>query len=461
MNLIQLKNSVINSLRQPLFMISLFTYLSTSLAFTVVAKTIVFYMSDMNFSLYHIALAGIFISIPQTYKALIVALIDYMPVPVIAKLGRSKSILIYFNISISVIILTISMIKVEHITWTLLLCFIGCAFGVCLDSINSGYFNNVSMDDDRTWMKGGNVGYNLGVFVALQLSAFLSKYYSWAVIYKWAVIFNVFLLPVLIFGPKCSKTRHVFGLIGENNGIDSKIGMVKKLTEPYRRPIMSLYSMHKAYLCLLGVFIAFYRAPDRILGHMLTKIKLDLFGKDMYLILQCVGGIATVVSPLVWSEIAKTHYKRLKIVNTVHTSVIMMLGVTVFLWKRFEYRSCVSVVEMVSISFSVDAGYIGWIAMCMAMILFVVIKFVRIVESSTCFAYHCDLCEKEYFQTQLAIISSVEQVCGKVLGVGVAYLTLFVSQPVLFIIIGATSAPAMLALEILKKRQRLLNKEDR
>ncbi len=418
-------NSALKSIKNPYFGLSFFMYFLSSVSMNIIAKTFNLYMQDAHYNQAYVVYIMNIITLPFAFKAFIIPLIDALNIPILSYLGKYKSLIIYFYTIVIISVFALSQISIVYIRTTTCICLIGFLFGICIDAMVSGYFNNISQED-RTWLKGGLIGYNFGTFLAIQGPLFFATTIHWQIIYKYIALILICTLPVIIMLPKCNPDEQTLDNTSKPN-----------ILLAYKAPFDELYTHYKSHFVWLLITLAFYRAPDRLLGYILTYIKREILGTYMYQIITLISSISIFISPLLFSEMKDTHFDRLIFINQIHTTAIILFGIIVMTW----YKTHINILMYIMI------------------LLFIALKFIRLLESSIWFAYQCDLTtQTKYFQSQLAIFSSAEQGCAKAATFILYPLLNIIGNAYIFFIIGLTSLPAILALNQMKNKQSLLTK---
>lgn len=431
----QYLSNALKSVRNPYFFLGFTLFFLSSISVNIISKTFNLYMQDSHYNKAAVVIVMNLITFPYALKAFIIPLIDAIHIPVISYLGKYKSLILYFYSIVIAAVLALSIISIEHLWITSAISLIGFLFGICIDAMVSGYFNSVS-PNDKTWIKGGLMGYNIGMFLAIQAPLFFSSSMNWQLIYSYIAIGLLCFIPVIILLPKCNTSTNN---TSDNTTVDSNIATDSSTTlSSYIAPFTDLYSHYKSHFVWLLMTLAFYRAPDRLLGYLLVYVKREILGNNMYQIVTLIASISIFISPLLWSEIKNTHFDRLIFINKIYTITILLFGATVAIW--YKTHSLVALYSMI--------------------IVFIILKFIRLLESSSWFAYHCDLTTNtKYFQSQLAIFSSAEQGCAKITTLLLYPLLSYFGNTYIFFIIAFTSFPAILGLNKMKQYQELLTRE--
>lgn len=467
------------SIKNPLFFLGFIMFFLSSVSVNIIAKTFNLYMQNANYNAASIIFVMSIITFPYTYKAFIIPLIDSVHIPVIDFLGKYKSLILYFYIIVIAAVFSLSIISIEHLWLTSVISFVGFLFGICIDAMVSGYFNSIS-PNDRTWIKGGLMGYNVGIFLAIQAPLFFSGMMHWQHVYRYISMILLCFIPIICFLPKCNTSAMEAGNEDANeintNNADTThttqsysaftdkgeqyqssfswlftrlsayfspfyilYGKIhsSRAFKAYAAPFSDLYSHYKSHFAWLLMTLAFYRAPDRLMGYLLTYVKREILGDHLYQIVTLIASISIFISPLLWSEIKNTHFDRLIFINKIHTATIFLFGIAVMLW--YKTHSAILIYVMI--------------------VIFIALKFIRLLESSAWFSYHCDLTTNtKYFQSQLSICTSIEQGCAKIATLLMYPLLNLFGNAYIFFIIAFTSMPAIFALNKMKSYQEILTR---
>lgn len=419
-----------------LLILSISAYAYSAIIQALLSKAIGNYLLDVQTSFFISVLVSIIVSSPTVFKAVIVSTFDFLEIPVLPKLGRSKSLMIYLSVFVGCMMLLISFVDaatthVVQIFGTHLtvytgkfilttLCFIGTMAAVCMDAVNSGYFNSITHKNNRIWINGGSIGYNICTSVALGHIVQSSQYIPWNIIFRYAIYSNLLILPLLIFGPKCNRVKY-----------QTK----HNLLSSYKEPANDLYQRHKKYAWPLLIFIIFFRSPDKILSNILSLVKQEILGKELYgMSNKYLMPLVIVVGSLISTYISDNHYKRLRNINIVHSTGLLSLGLLVYLHQT---------------------GLYTW-TLTALLIIFMLLKFIRIIESGICFSYQCDLASDKFFQSQLTMISAVEFATGKLLAVPIAAIISLMGAPLGIAIATCCTIPAATQFRRLKRDQEIM-----
>jgi MFS transporter, PAT family, beta-lactamase induction signal transducer AmpG len=411
------KPSVWKSFSQPAAWTMFSFGFASGLPFLLVAGTLAYWLKEHGIALKEITWIA---SAGMTYalKFLWAPLLDNMQVPVFAKLGRRRSWLLLAQIGVVIGLVAMAWITPTHlgpfVVFTLLLAFAGATQDIAVDAYR---IEIAPVEDQGALTAVYSLGYRIALIITGMVALLLADHTSWSVVYQ--LMGMLMLIPIVAnlrakepeYVPKVSTTW--------------RQTMRASVIEPFS-DFFSRYGWQTASLLLL--FILLFKIPEQALvGGIMSPFYLDMgFSKTQ------IGTITKLYG--VWIGIAGVFAGGMAIARwgvrgPLFWSVFLtaLCNLTYF-WLIAHPGNLIVLTGVISIE-NFALGFLGTAAV----------------------AFLSSLVNKQHTATQYALLSSMVNLPGKVLGIFAGGIVEATSYGTYFVIATLAVIPAVVLMLVLWK----------
>lgn len=361
------------------FFSAILLYMSSCISLTLATKTIGYWLFDNGFSYSHIAIITSLLHLPYSMRILFVPWLEYMKIPVIKTWGHRKTLLFLTSILNIVCVFWMSFFGMSNLYFLLSVCFLCSILSTCSETITSAFFmHDYHLDMKPHWVQGGQIGYNIGLYMTYTLLLGFSSFIPWETLYFGMIGVLVINVWCIVYLKNCTFERQ----------------FQPNLHKVYVMPMKELYKRHKEYFKPLAIFSLFYRAPDKMLAPILPLFMVSLFGKTTSAFLKTISLFGMFIGSFAWKKFqAKNPIVGLLDISLLHMCNIIFLGVMSYIFLYTDYK----IISLLCIGCS---GFL--------------IKTIRTMESAAIFAYQCSLYDQKHFSAQASIGTLADKAFGDV-----------------------------------------------
>jgi PAT family beta-lactamase induction signal transducer AmpG len=412
------KPSVWKSFSQPASWTMFYFGFASGLPFLLVAGTLAYWLKEQGITLKEItwiASAGM----AYALKFLWAPLLDSMQVPLFAKLGRRRGWLLLTQIGVVIGLLAMAWITPTHLSlfvaFTLLLAFAGATQDIVVDAYR---IEIAPIEDQGALTAVYSLGYRIALIITGMVALLLADHISWSAVYQ--LMAGLMLIPIV--ANLRAKEPEYFRKASATWEQAMRESVIEPFTDFFWR-----YGWQTAGLLLL--FILLFKIPEQALvGGIMSPFYLDmgftktqigtvtkLYGVWIGVAGVFAGGMATarwgVRGPLFWSVLLTA------LCNLTYFGLIAYPG------------NLLVLTGVISIE-NFALGFLGTAAV----------------------AFLSSLVNKQHTATQYALLSSMVNLPGKVLGIFAGGIVEATSYGTYFVIATLAVIPAVILMMVLWKR---------
>lgn len=269
----------------------------SGLPFLLLGVTLGYWFREQGMSLGNIGLVS-WISLLYVFKFIWAPLLDRWPPPVLANLGRRRGWLLLAQLGVAAGLVAMALVgPAGNLVLFLIALTLTTFSGATQDCVVDAYRIEIAPPEDQgALITTYSLGYRIGLVLAGAGALYAADLFDWPTTYL--TLAGLMLLPALMtlyapeppvveapFRAAAAQTAHA----GESN---AAAVMRTALTE-YFRPIVEFFRRNGAMLSLtLLVFVGLYKLPDQIIGVMAGPFYLDLgFTKSQIATVSKVYGV--------------------------------------------------------------------------------------------------------------------------------------------------------------------------
>lgn len=412
------KPSVWKSFSQPAAWTMFYFGFASGLPFLLVAGTLAYWLKEHGIALKEITWIA---SAGMTYalKFLWAPLLDSMQVPLFSTLGRRRGWLLLAQIGVVIGLLAMAWITPTRLSlfvlFTLLLAFAGATQDIAVDAYR---IEIAPVEDQGALTAVYSLGYRIALILTGMVALLLADHMSWSMVYQ--------LMAVLMLIPIVANLRATEPAYVRKVSTTWQQAMRESVSEPFA-DFLRRYGWQTAGLLLL--FILLFKIPEQALvGGIMSPFYLDmgfsktqigtitkLYGVWIGVAGVFVGGMAVarwgVRGPLFWSVLLTA------LCNLTYFALIAHPG------------NLLVLTGVISIE-NFALGFLGTAAV----------------------AFLSSLVNRQHTATQYALLSSMVNLPGKVLGIFAGGIVEATSYGTYFVIATLAVIPAVVLMMVLWKR---------
>jgi len=365
--------------QKSIFFLSFAFYLTSSIGLTLATKTIGYWLYDNHFSYTFIGFITSLLHLPYSLRIIFVPWLEFLQLKQIKNWGYRKSLIFWLNILSILCIFVIGFVGLSNLWIFLMMCFVCSMVNTAMETTSSSYFMSTYSSEMKShWVTGGQIGYNIGLYITYTFIMALSYWIPWNFLYMGCIFFLSLNLFFISYAKNCEFER-----LQQPN--------VQKV---YFTPIKLFFQKHKEYFRPLVIFSLFYRAPDKIIGPLLPLLFVSVFGKLLAAVLKTISLLAMMIGSFGWTYIKKENpVDNLIIISRLHVSNIAVFAALSVLYL---YTNNVYLLLLIGAS-----GFL--------------MKAIRTMESAAIFAYQCSLYDNKHFGAQSSMGNLADKAFGDIL----------------------------------------------
>ncbi len=412
------KPSVWKSFSQPAAWTMFSFGFASGLPFLLVAGTLAYWLKENGIALKEITWIA---SAGMTYalKFLWAPLLDHMQVPMLSKLGRRRGWLLLAQIGVVICLLAMAWITPTHLSlfvvFTLLLAFAGATQDIAVDAYR---IEIAPIEDQGALTAVYSLGYRIALIITGMVALLLADHISWSAVYQ--------LMAVLMLIPVVANLRAKEPEYFREVSTTWRQSMRESVIEPFT-DFFCRYGWQTAGLLLL--FILLFKIPEQALvGGIMSPFYLDMgFTKTQ------IGTITKLYG--VWIGIAGVFaggmaVARWGVRGPLFWSVLLtaLCNLTYF-WLIVHPGNLLVLTGVISME-NFALGFLGTVAV----------------------SFLSSLVNRRHTATQYALLSSMVNLPGKVLGIFAGGIVEATSYGTYFVIATLAVIPAVVLMMVLWKR---------
>ena len=412
------KPSVWKSFSQPAAWTMFYFGFASGLPFLLVAGTLAYWLKEHGIALTDITWIA---SAGMTYalKFLWAPLLDNVQVPVLSTLGRRRSWLLLAQIGVVIGLVAMAWVTPTQLRlfvfFTLLLAFAGATQDIAVDAYR---IEIAPVEDQGALTAVYSLGYRLALIITGMVALLLADHISWSMVYQ---LMAVLMLIPIVANIRAQEPAYVHK--GATTWQQTmRASVVEPFTDFFRR-----YGQQTASLLL--VFFFLFKIPEQALvGGIMSPFYLDMgFSKTQ------IGTITKLYG--VWIGMAGVFAGGMAI---AHWGVRGPL-----FWSVFLTALC-------NLTYFGLIAYPGNILMLTGVIS--IENFALGFLGTAAVAFLSSLVNKQHTATQYALLSSIVNLPGKVLGIFAGSIVEATSYGTYFVIATVAVVPAVVLMLLLWKR---------
>ena len=402
------KPSVWKAFAQPAAGIMFFFGFSSGLPFLLVAGTLAYWLKDHGIELKEITVIA---SAGMTYalKFLWAPLLDHTRLPLLSRLGQRRSWLLLAQAGVVAGLLAMSLFTPAQlglfIAVTLLVAFAGATQDIAVDAYR---IEIAPLADQGALVATYSLGYRIALIVTGALALFMAEQMSWSRVYQ--VMALLMLLPVgatlLAREPEVLRTRPA----------SWSAWLQESVADPFA-DFFRRYGVQTALLTLL--FILLFKIPEQALvGGIMSPFYIDMgFTKTQ------IGAITKIYG--IWMGILGVFLGGMAIARwgvrrPLLASIVLCASCNLLYVWLIGHHGDLAALTLVISAENITLGFLGTCAV----------------------AFLSSLVNRQHTATQYALLSSMVNLPGKVLGVFAGGIVMATSYASYFIIATLAVLPA-------------------
>ncbi len=419
------KVSVWKAFTQPAARTMFFFGFSSGLPFLLVAGTLAYWLKDHGIELKSITLIA---SAGMAYalKFIWAPLLDHVRLPFISKLGRRRSWLLLSQVGVVLGLIGMALVTPSHLGVFVLFALVVAVAGATMDVAVDAYRIEIaSLSSQGALASTYSLGYRIALILAGAAALFLADHISWSAVY--GLMAALMVIPI------------VANLVVSEPAVELKkittwkeamtIGVVDPLVDLFKR-----YGVATAALTLL--FVLILKIPEQALvGGIMSPYYIDMgFTKTQIAAVTKVYGIwiSMVGVFLGGAAVARLGLRRPLIAAIVLCASCNLL----YVWL-IGHKGELSALTIVISAENLMLGFLG----------------------TTIVAFLSALVNRQHSATQYALLSSLVNLPGKVLGVFAGGIVEATSYAAYFVIATSAVLPAVAIFAVLWSKFRTADEE--
>lgn len=270
----------------------------SGLPFLLLGVTLGYWFREQGMSLGNIGLVS-WISLLYVLKFLWAPLLDRWPPPILARLGRRRGWLLLAQLGVAVGLVAMALIGPGGNLVLFLVALTLTTFsGATQDCVVDAYRIEIAPKEDQgALIATYSLGYRIGLVLAGAGALYSADLIDWPATYL--VLAGLMLLPVLttVYAPEppamAGMRSDAAAAQPANTGKHGAVAVMRVALVEYFRPIVEFFSRNGFKLALLLLlFVGLYKLPDQIIGVMAGPFYLDLgFTKSQIATVSKVYGV--------------------------------------------------------------------------------------------------------------------------------------------------------------------------
>jgi len=340
-------------------------------------------------------------------------------VPVLSTLGRRRGWLLFAQIGVVIGLLAMAWITPMHlslfVTFTLLLAFAGATQDIAVDAYR---IEIAPIEDQGALTAVYSLGYRIALIITGMVALLLADYISWSVVYQMMAI--LMLIPI-VANLRAKEPEYV-----REAPATWRQAMRESVIEPFT-DFFYRYGWQTAGLLLL--FILLFKIPEQALvGGIMSPFYLDMgFTKTQIGTITKLYGVWIGVAGVFAGGIAVAHWG---VRGPLFWSVLLTaLCNLTYLWLLAHPGNLLVLTGVISME-NFALGFLGTAAV----------------------AFLSSLVNRQHTATQYALLSSIVNLPGKVLGIFAGGIVEATSYGTYFIIATLAVIPAVVLMLVLWKQ---------
>ncbi|WP_240318526.1 MFS transporter [Lysobacter sp. TY2-98] len=414
------KVSVWSAFAHPAAWTMFFFGFSSGLPFLLVAGTLAFWLKDKGIELKEITMiasAGLL----YTFKFVWAPLLDHWKLPGFARLGRRRGWLLFAQLGVTAALLAMAVLTPDRlqafIFATVLVAFFGATQDIAVDAYR---IEIAPVEAQGALVATYSLGYRIGLVVAGALAAIMSDHIAWTIVY--VVMAAAMLIPIV--ANLMSREPEVTLVKTHGWSHAMEVAVVEPFVDFFRR-----YGVGLALTIL--AFILLFKVPEQAtIGGIMSP-----FYRDMGFSKTEIGSITKLYG--IWIGIVGVF---------LGGAMVARLGA----WKSLGVM--VLVCGMCNLLYLLLPGHKGDLGMLTFVISFENLTLGMLGPPTV--AFLSSLVNREHTATQYALLSSLVNLPGKILGFFAGGIAEATGYGMYFIITVLALAPAMLLYAVLTPKFR-------
>lgn len=418
-------------LTQSMLVVGLLGFFS-GLPLALTAATLTAWLADSGVDR---AAIGLFAAIttPYAFKFLWSPLMDGLRLPMLHRMGRRRSWLLFTQILLAASITAMGTANPAIAPGTVAL--IGLAIAICSASqdivIDAYRVERLSDTEQAAGAAAITFGYRIGLLVSGAGALALADHFNWHIAYfiMGGIMACALLLTLMIKEPAIESDEILAGQLQDLDGVTS---IMKRISAFFRRSVIAPFSdfMQRPYWLAVLIFVVLYKLGDAFMGVMFNPFLLDIgFSKTQIAeIVKLYGLAATLLGTFAGGATVARFgmFKTLIGIGFLHMLTNLMLVVQARLGADTEFLALSIALENFTGGISI-AAFIGYLS---------------------------TLCNRHYTATQYALLSSLAAFGRTVLSTPSGALAETVGWEWFFTIASLMAVPSLILLWWLEKRAR-------
>jgi PAT family beta-lactamase induction signal transducer AmpG len=377
------KPSVWKAFTQPAAWTMFFFGFASGLPFLLVAGTLAYWLKEQGIVLKEITIIA---SAGMTYalKFLWAPLLDHARLPLLSRLGQRRGWLLLAQLGVVVGLLAMSLVTPAQlgtfVAFTLLVAFAGATQDIAVDAYRIEIAPPAAQG---ALIATYSLGYRIALIITGAFALFMADHMTWTAVYQ--VMALLMLVPVAV--TLIAREPEVLRKRPDNWGDAMRESVVEPFTDFFRR-----YGWQTAALTLL--FILLFKIPEQALvGGIMSPFYLDMgFTKTE---IGAVTKIYGIWMGIVGVFLAGMAIARWGVRRPLLASIVLCASCNLLYVWLIDHRGDLAALTLVISAENITLGFLGTAAV----------------------AFLSTLVNRQHTATQYALLSSMVNLPGKVLGV--------------------------------------------